>query len=343
MSHRPRQHGKVHTGRVANGVTVIEWWDGREVEQSADLAAVLAEPRSLVWVDLAGADVQVLDRLAEEMGLSPHAVEDALTPRERPKLSWHEGHTFVTCYAGELSLSPAAARHRSRLDLHQISAFLLPHGLLTVRPDGRFDMGEVVQVWRDRPGMVAAGPAGLVHGLLDVVVDRNFDVISQLDDVAEDLEEQLFADRPGDTRVMQQNLYRLHKELAQLRREVLPLREVVAGLSRHHANTPVLASEYADLYDHVIRASEWAESLRDMVTALYETHLALLDSRLNTVMKKLAGWAAVVAVPTAITGWFGQNIPFPGSGNAVGLALATVLIVVVTGGVYLTLRRHDWI
>ena len=65
---------------------------------------------------------------------------------------------------------------------------------------------------------------------------------------------------------------------------------------------------YADLYDHVLRVSEWTESLRDMVTTVFETNLSLQDARLNTVMKKLTGWAAIIAVPTAITGFYGQNV-----------------------------------
>lgn len=92
-----------------------------------------------------------------------------------------------------------------------------------------------------------------------------------------------------------------------------------------------------------MRASEWTESLRDMVSALFETHVSLLDARLNVVMKKLAGWAAVIAVPTAITGWFGQNVPFPGNGEPLGLVLSVGLIVALTGVVYVMLRRTDWI
>ena len=103
---------------------------------------------------------------------------------------------------------------------------------------------------------------------------------------------------------------------------VLPMREVINAVLRHRKdiNAPTeLDPWYDDLYDHVLRASEWTESLRDMVTTIFETNLSLQDARLNTVMKKLTGWAAIIAVPTAVTGYFGQNVPYPGFGKDMGL------------------------
>jgi magnesium transporter len=93
----------------------------------------------------------------------------------------------------------------------------------------------------------------------------------------------------------------------------------------------------------VIRAAEWTESLRDMVSSVFETNLSLQDARLNEVMKKLAAWAAIIAVPTAVTGWFGQNIPYPGFGDATGLVQSIVLMVVGTIGLYILFRKVDWI
>lgn len=100
---------------------------------------------------------------------------------------------------------------------------------------------------------------------------------------------------------------------------------------------------FEDLYDHVLRAAEWTESLRDMVSSVFETNLSLQDARLNTVMKKLAGWAAVIAVPTAVTGWFGQNVPYPGFQTTLGLVQSVVAMVIGTVGLYVLFRKKDWI
>jgi len=133
----------------------------------------------------------------------------------------------------------------------------------------------------------------------------------------------------------------------ELRRVVLPMREVVNAILRHRtehrANGNELDGWYSDLYDHVLRASEWTESLRDMVTTVFETNLSLQDARLNTVMKQLTGWAAIIAVPTAVTGWFGQNVPYPGFGKPAGFVATSVLIVVLAVGLYAVFRRRGWL
>jgi magnesium transporter len=107
--------------------------------------------------------------------------------------------------------------------------------------------------------------------------------------------------------------------------------------------SPELDPLYADLYDHVLRASEWTESLRDMITTIFETNLSLQDARLNTVMKKLTGWAAIIAVPTAITGYFGQNVPYPGFQSTAGFVASSSLMVVLMVVLYVVFRRRDWL
>ena len=128
---------------------------------------------------------------------------------------------------------------------------------------------------------------------------------------------------------------------------VLPMREVVNAVMRHRTEvmhpTPELDGYYADLYDHVLRAMEWTESLRDMLTTIFETNLSLQDARLNTIMKKLTGWAAIIAVPTAVTGWYGMNVPYPGFGRIAGVAAAAAVIGVASVGLYLLFKRRDWI
>ena len=100
------------------------------------------------------------------------------------------------------------------------------------------------------------------------------------------------------------------------------MREVVNTVMRRATedeHSAELAPYFEDLYDHVLRAAEWTESLRDMISSIFETNMALADTRMNMIMKKLTSWAAIIAVPTAITGYFGQNVPYPGFAQRVGL------------------------
>ncbi len=321
------------------------WRAGVEVAADFPLAELdrwLAEPDVLVWFDLVEPGQELLDELASELHLDPFAVEDATGRHERPKATRHATHTFITCAATSFTRSDGVMR----LDTIPVSAFVLPDALITVRGDQRLDMGEVLAYWQDA-GLLAHGVAALVHGLLDYLVDGHFDTVEQLDDELEGLEDLLF-DASIKTRVIQQRVFGVRKALVQLRRVVLPMREVVSAVMRYRAehDRPLsveLEGNFNDLYDHVIRAAEWTESLRDMVSSVFETNLSLQDARLNEVMKKLAAWAAIIAVPTAVTGWFGQNIPYPGYMAAFGLWQSVLLMLVGTVGLYILFRKVDWI
>jgi magnesium transporter len=313
-----------------------------------ELSEHLQTEGSLVWVDLCEPDQQHLRQLAAELDLDQHAVEDAVTRGERPKATRHASHTFITAYATQLDEDPDPSRGplHSRLALTRVSAFVLPQGIITVRLDDHFDIDAVVQRWDDNADLIQHGVGALVHGLLDVVVDSHFETVEQMDELIESLEDGLF-EESARTRTVQRNTYRVRKELVELRRVVLPMREVVNAVLRHrteagHDNGP-LDGWYADLYDHVLRVTEWTESLRDMVTTVFETNLSLQDARLNTVMKKLTGWAAIIAVPTAVTGWFGQNVAYPGFGKQSGLVASTIVIVALASTLYLLFRRRGWI
>jgi len=339
------------TNGILEGVRTRLWRDGRLEAENFPLEEIsdrLQEDGSLVWLDLCEPSHEILRRLAVELALDPHAVEDAVTSGERPKATRHATHTFVTAYATRLEVAGSSALGvlESRLKVSRISAFVLPGGIVTVRSDTGFDMDEVVARWEDDADLLKLGSGALLHGLLDVIVDGHFETIQLMDDAIESLEDGLFDERAL-TREIQQRTYRVRKELVELRRVILPMREVVNAVQRHHADDVEHRSEldgwYADLYDHVLRASEWTESLRDMVTTVFETNLSLQDARLNTVMKKLTGWAAIIAVPTAVTGWFGQNVAYPGFGRTSGLIASTIVITTLAAALYVTFRRRNWL
>ncbi len=338
------------TSDSSEGVRTRLWRSGRLEREGFDLGEVsdhLQEEDALVWVDLCEPGHGRLQQLAEELSLDRHAVEDAVSSGERPKATRHATHTFVTAYAARLlSESPSGDGLESRLELSRVSAFVLPRGMVTVRSDTRFDMDQVVQRWDDEADLAGLGSGALLHGLLDVIVDGHFETVQLMDDAIEALEDDLFDDRAL-TRQVQQRTYRVRKELVELRRVVLPMREVVNTIQREHRDGEQGHSDldgwWADLYDHVLRATEWTESLRDMVTTVFETNLSLQDARLNTVMKKLTAWAAIIAVPTAVTGWFGQNVAYPGFGHTSGLVASTVVITTLAATLYLTFRRRGWL
>jgi magnesium transporter len=322
-------------------------WRNGVLQDDFDFDAVsdhLAEDDALVWVDVFDPDHEALAALAHELGLNIWAVEDAVAPSERVKASLYATHTFFTVYAVDVARPGSGTAPGSLLTKHRISAFVLPRGLVTVRLRPEFDIDAVVQRWDDLGGQ-EYGVGALVHGLLDVVVDGHFEAVQALDERIEDLEDLLF-DPPSRLPSIQRRTFDLRKDLVNLRRVVLPMREVVNAIQHHRVeahHSPALDPLYIDLYDHVLRVSEWTESLRDMVTTVFETNLSLQDARLNTVMKKLTGWAAIIAVPTAITGFYGQNVPYPGFEEFSGFVISTATIAVLSVLLYVMFKRRDWL
>jgi magnesium transporter len=322
-------------------------WRGGQPQDDFDFDAIsdyITDDDTLVWVDLYNPDHDALKALAGELGLNIWAIEDAVAPSERVKATVYGSHIFFTVYAVDVVARNADDEVGSLLTRHRISAFVLPRALVTVRLPPEFDIEAVSRRW-DELGGQQYGVGALVHGLLDVVVDGHFEAVQVLDDCIESLEDELF-DPPARTTGIQRKNFQMRKDLVSLRRVVLPMREVVNAIQHHRTDAhhaPELDPLYIDLYDHVLRASEWTESLRDMVTTVFETNLSLQDARLNTVMKKLTGWAAIIAVPTAITGFYGQNVPYPGAGLHWGYVASTVSIVVLVLALYIMFRRRDWL
>jgi magnesium transporter len=301
-----------------------------------DVSDYLEQDDCVVWADLCVPDRDDLQAVADELGLDPLAVEDAVERHERPKVDRYPTHLFVNAYAlaivGDGELRPA-----------KVSAFVLPRALVTVRQEAWFDIEQVVRTWDDNPDLIEYGPASLLYGLLDVIVDGHFDTVQGMDDRIEEIEDQLFAERPDMD--VQRATYDLRKTLVRMRKLILPMREVVGSLLHNEAakHGGELTERYQDLYDHVLRATEWADSLRDLVTTIFETNLSLADARLNQVVKRLSGWAAIIAVPTAVTGFYGQNVPYPGYQQWWGFLVSTLVTVLLAGGVYVGFKRKGWL
>jgi magnesium transporter len=305
---------------------------------AAQISDYLQTPGTVVWLDLCEPDQQDLEVVSEEFGLHPLAVEDAVQQHERPKLDRYQDHAFLTVYA--VSLDPATGK----LTTSELAAFITAKALITVRKDPRFDIDGVVERWDNSADLAGHGVGFLLWGLLDFVVDGHFATVQQLDEAIEGLEDLLFDERPHGAEV-QRRSFELRKSLVVLRRLVLPMREVVNTLLRRDLGLvdEAMGPYFQDVYDHVLRATEWTESLRDLVSTILETNLTIQGNRLNTITKKVTSWAAIIAVPTAVTGFYGMNVPYPGFARHSGFVTSVVLLVVLSGGLYLLFKRLDWL
>ncbi|HWD03969.1 MAG TPA: magnesium transporter CorA family protein [Amycolatopsis sp.] len=305
------------------------------VEQVSDY---LKDPTTTVWLDFCEPTEADLNLIREELGLHALAVEDAAEQHQRPKFDRYESHSFLIAYSAHFDAETGAVTKS------ELAAFITKQAFVTVRKDKGFDMAAVTQRWDEQADLAGSGVPFLLHGLLDHIVDGHFDSVQSLDEEIEALEDLVFADRP-DQHELQRRSFRLRKSLTALRRAVLPMREVVNTVMRRDQNLvdAAMMPYFQDVYDHVLRASEWTESLRDLVATVRETQLNLQGNRLNTIMKKVTSWAAIIAVPTAVTGFYGQNVPYPGFQATSGFWLSTVAIVLLSVALYAMFKRRDWL
>ncbi len=304
-----------------------------------DISEYLADEGAVVWLDLLAPERGDLVVLSEEFGLHPLAIEDAVQAHERTKIDRYRSHLFLAAYSVHLDAESG------ELAMSEVGAFITSRALITVRKDDGINIGSVINYWDGSPDLATEGVGYLLHGLLDNIVDGYFTTVQSLDDEIEKLEDLLFADTSKDQGAVQRRSFELRKSLVLFRRVVLPMREVVNTVLRRdlHIVTELLQPYYQDVYDHVLRATEWTESLRDLVTTILETNLTVQSNRMNVITKKVTSWAAIVAVPTFITGFYGMNVPYPGFGHADGFDLSLGLMVVIGVALYVVFKRKDWL
>jgi magnesium transporter len=304
----------------------------------AQISDYLTDESAVIWLDLRDPDRDDLAVLSDEFGLHPLAVEDAVYEHERPKLDRYRSHLFLTAYGARLDTTTG------KLITSELAAFITKQALITVRKDDGLDIGAVVERWDASPDLAKFGVGFLLYGLLDYIVDGHFETVRSLDETVEALEDQLF-DASAQSLEVQRRSFELRKSLVLLRRVVLPMREVVNTLMRHDLELVPgdLMPYYHDLYDHVLRATEWTESLRDLVISILETNLTVQGNRMNVITKKVTSWAAIIAVPTLITGYYGMNVPYPGFDKRIGFTISVAAMAIAAVVLYIVFKRKDWL
>ncbi len=308
----------------------------------SDVSEYLKDAEVVVWVDLCAPDKAQLVELAEELDLHELAVEDALSEHQRPKLDYYESHMFLSCHSVRVDVDAEA--DANRLNATEIDAFIGKQWMITVRKSESFSMAPVVDRWDRSADLLAHGVGFLLYGLLDIVIDGYFEAVRAFDDYYDTVSEGLFADVPLDPN-QQRNWFEMRRALVAFHRLVVPMREAVSGLMRreHEAVGATMYPYFQDVYDHVLRATESTEALRDLVGTIVETNLSLRDYRQNQIMKKVTSWAAIIAVPTLVTGFYGMNVPYPGFARHWGFVLSAALMIVMVLALYVTFKRRDWL
>ena len=264
-----------------------------------EVRAHLTRPECFVWVALKDPEPAELAALQEEFGLHELAVEDAQKGHQRPKMDEYGLSLFVVVHMIESASDD--------LRTGEVAIFVGPQYIISVRREAQLGFSEVRRRCELEPDLLKHGPAYVLYALIDTVVDRYFPVIDGLTAEIEEIEERIFAGQT--TRAQIEALYSLKRKLMTLAHAISPLLEVAGKL--HGGRVPPICAGlhdyYRDVYDHLLRLREAIDNLRDMVTTAISVNLSLITIQENEVTKRLAAYAALVAVPTMVAGIYGMN------------------------------------
>ena len=263
------------------------------------IGGYLKGPGSFVWVALKDPDESELQLVEEKFSLHELAVEDARHGHQRPKLEEYGSSLFIVLHVVE--------RSGDELTHGEVAIFVGPGYIVSVRRNTALGFADVRRRCEQEPELLRHGPAYVLYALMDAIVDRYFPVLEDLALEAENIEERIFSGQ--NTRAQIEALYGLRRKLVLLDRASGPLLEVTGKL--HGGRVPPICSGlhdyFRDVYDHLIRLKQTIENLREMATTVMSVNLSLITINENEVTKRLAAYAALVAVPTMIAGVYGMN------------------------------------
>jgi len=309
--------------------------------EPAQASELLKDSDVVLWLDIEGPTEENMAMLGREFGFHELALEDCLHPHQRPKIEQYGSYYFLVAYA--------VSAGGGELQGHELAAFVGHNYLITVRKDPPYDLAEVVKRSEAHTELCREGGAYLLYLLLDEIVDGYFDALDRLEDLSEEVEDTVFREQETPTAEemgRQTQIFQLKKQLLKFRRVVAPLREVLDVMQRRTIDvvSAPLEPYYRDVYDHVLRATDFLDNLRDILSSALEAHLAVVSNRLNEIMKRLTSWGAIILVPTLIAGIYGMNFRhMPELNWLFGYPFALGLMIISALLLNRAFRRRGWL
>ncbi len=318
--------------------------DGHDEAPTDQLADVIDPKHSLLWVDCVDPAESELDSLTKQLQISHLAAEDLRHGGQRTKLEHYRDHFHVAVHDCTLVEDVLTTRE---IDIVFGDGWLLSVRQPSDNPSDStaFAVEPVIHRFEMERSEEEAWDEGfLLWSFLDVIVDRYFDVADRFDDRLDEVEEIVFSADTGDG--IPKEVFDLRRGMVHFRRAVAPLREVLAQLLRREADC--LGDEaivhMQDVYDHVLRVTDWIETQRDLLTGLLEADLAVVSNRLNQVMKRMTSWGAILLGSTLIAGIYGMNFKdIPELNWTFGYPLALGTMLALTIFLYTWFKRRDWL
>jgi magnesium transporter len=336
------------------------------LEDPARISDCMADGRACVWVDLTDPTPEELAMVQEEFGLHPLAVEDAARQAQRPKIEAYEGTYFMVVFAIELNADmvkvgsvfddqddSVAPAYRlgwlagTPFHLHEVDLFIGKNFLVTSHAVPLPVIDRTWNRWLANPVSSEEGIGSVTYRVLDAMVDEYFPVLDGIVEEVEELEQRLFnmAHRGAKNEDLRA-LFRIKRDLLQLRRVLGPERDAVLVLSRGDMQLfdRKVGFYFQDVYDHIARLTDSLDVYQDMLTNALESYLSLVSNNLNEVMKTLTSVTVMFMAPTLIAGIYGMNFQYmPELEWAYGYPFALALMLGSVVGTFIFFRRREWI
>jgi magnesium transporter len=301
-----------------------------------DISDYVQRPDCFVWVAVRDPLPAELDALQEEFGLHELAVEDARHGHQRPKIEEYGKSLFVVL--------PIMEINGSALQMGELMIFAGENYILSIRQHSEHGFTDVRRRAEAEPELLRYGSAYVLYALMDTVVDRYFPAVDTLDDEIASIEKNVFSEESS--RATIEALYGLKQKLLAVKHVVAPLLEATGKL--HGGRVPQLCAGlqdyFRDVHDHLVRLNQSIDNLRDTVTTVTSVNLALITLQETEVTKRLAAYAALVAVPTMVAGLYGMNFEnMPELSWQYGYPLVLAIMAVLDLYLFYRFRKAKWL
>jgi magnesium transporter len=319
-------------------VNCAAYCDGKRTADLAvsEVGAEVARGDRFVWIGVHEPDEELLRELQRQFGLHDLAVEDAHAAHQRPKLEVYGDSLFVVLHTAQLV--------DNKIAYGETHLFVGRGYVVSIRHGPSLSYADVRKRCESTPKQLARGESFVLYALMDFIVDNYMPIVAAIERQVDEIEDNIFAERSRHADVAR--IYRLRRELLMMHRVVSPVREICARLMR--GDVPVVDASmdhyFRDVADHAIRVDEAIADLRELLTTALEAELMLAAARQNAVTRRLAAWAAILAVPTAIAGIYGMNFEhMPELKWEFGYFAVLGTVIGICGFLYFRFRRTGWL
>ncbi|MBO9205160.1 MULTISPECIES: magnesium/cobalt transporter CorA [Niastella] len=297
----------------------------------------LKDPNQFVWIGLYEPSEAILERVQQEFGLHDLAVEDAHRAHQRPKIEVYGDSLFIV-------LRTAQMESDCHIRFGETHFFVGPNYILVVRHGSSVAYTEVRSRCESMPELMSKGQGFVLYAIMDFIVDMYFPVVEQLEDAQVDLEDNIFRKTPS--RETTEEIYNLKKDLLEVKRAVSPFIDICNRLMRFDIKciSPETQPYFRDIYDHALRLNEIVDNTMELLNTALDANFSLISIDQNDTSRKFAAWAAILAVPTLIAGFYGMNFSFmPELHWKYGYPLVICLTISICATLYYLFRKAHWL